>query len=103
MFIGEHGHMTAEFVHYIRFRSILDSSRMSDELCTAEDSESQSIEKFSLTEDSMGGFEGKACLTLQILTQLFMLWDSLSHVEFFFQLIQRSFKFFTHGHFVNFP
>ena len=95
--------MATKFVHDVRLRCILYSSRMSDELCTAEDSKSQGIEKFSLTEDSMGGFEGKACLTLQILTQLFMLWDSLSHVEFFFQLIQRSFKFFTHGHFVNFP
>ena len=94
--------MTTEFMHDIGFRSVFYSSGMSDILGTAEDSESEGVEKFSLTENAVGGFEGKTRFTFQILAELSLLGNSLGHVELLFQLAERILEFIAHGDFVNF-
>lgn len=53
--------MPYDFVNNIRLRGIVRSFGISDILSAAEGLKSKTIEKFTLTEYSMGGLHTKAC------------------------------------------
>lgn len=93
--------MADDFMHDVRFRSVVWSACVANVLSAAKNSEGKAIQKLSLAEDTVGRLDCEPSLVFEVGAQFVELGDSFREHELFLQFLLLAEESFAHSFFVE--